>query len=282
MNLGKLRAQWSFLASQSGFQKAPVRVLLRLFIWRLRCSLGKPVNIYLPARNLSMSLPPEWHGTAKLLYIFRDEYEPDLKVLEKFLGDGKIMIDIGANQGIFSLVSARQVGEQGKVFAFEPAQVAFKVLETNLALNQASNVKAMRIALADKPGKLRLYHDVDPTRNSLAPTEPSQAYEEVEVRPLDSVVQDLGISRIDFIKIDVEGADELVCRGGAEVLKKYRPPVFFEHDLAATSQMGLKNGGISAFLASLDYEFYKYRDGDIFKLAEGDFPEGNILALPGK
>ena len=46
--------------------------------------------------------------------------------------------------------------------------------------------------------------------------------------------------------------------------------------------MGMKNGGISAFLASLDYEFYKYRDGEIFKLAEGDFPEGNILALPGK
>jgi FkbM family methyltransferase len=174
------------------------------------------------------------------------------------------------------------VGEQGKVFAFEPAQVAFKILETNLALNQASNVKAMRIALSDKPGKLRLYHDVDPTKNSLAPAEPSQDYEEVEVRLLDSVIQDLGISRIDFIKIDVEGADELVCRGGAEVLKKYRPPVFFEHDLAATSQMGLKNGGISAFLASLDYEFYKYRNGEIFKLAEGDFPEGNILALPGK
>jgi hypothetical protein len=137
----------------------------------------------------------------------------------------------------------------------------------------------MRIALADKPGKLRLYHELDPTRNSLAPSDTSRDYEEVEVRSLDSVVRDLDVSRIDFVKIDVEGADELVCRGGSEVLKKYRPPVLFEHDLAATSQMGLKDGGISAFLASLDYEFYKYRNGEIFKLMDGDFPEGNILAM---
>jgi FkbM family methyltransferase len=279
MSLGKIRVQWDFLASQPSFQKAPVRVLFRLLAWRWLCFRNKPKSIFLPTRQLSLFLPPEWRGIAKLLYMFRDDYDPDLNVLEKFLGAEKTMIDIGANHGMYSLVSARLVGNEGKVIAFEPTQATFKILEKNLALNHATNVKAMRIALADKPGTMRLYHEVDSTRNSLAPAVPSQDFEEVEVRTLDSVIRDAGLARIDFIKIDVEGADELVCRGGSAVLEKFRPPVFFEYNSLAASQMGLKTTGTPAFLASLGYDFYTFRDGKFFKLADGDFPECNILAL---
>jgi FkbM family methyltransferase len=279
MNLGNLRARWNFVVSHPAFQKHPIAVLCRVLIWRLHCSLNWPADIYMPQRDLSMSLPPEWRGPAKFFYTFRDDCEPDLELLGKFLGPGKTMIDIGANYGIFSLTAARLVGEEGEVIAFEPTQATFDIFKNNLALNRASNVKAMRIALGDKPGRLRLYHDIDSSRNSLAPANPSQDYEEVEVRTLDSVIKESDISRIDFIKIDVEGADELVCRSGSETLQKYRPPVFFENNRYAASQMGLKGGGTPAFLAGLGYEFYQYHNGEIIKLANGDLPDGNILAL---
>jgi FkbM family methyltransferase len=187
------------------------------------------------------------------------------------------MIDVGGSYGIFSVAAARLVGEQGTVVTFEPARATFEILERNIALNHSSQVKAMRMALADKPGKLRLYHDADPSRNSLAPEGTAQDFEEVDVRTLDSVVQDLGLSRIDFIKIDAEGADELVCRGAVETLKRFRPPIFFEDNRAAASQLGLQGVGTAAFLASLGYEFHVLRDGQIVK-TDGAVG-GNILAI---
>jgi len=135
----------------------------------------------------------------------------------------------------------------------------------------------MRMALSDKPGKLRLYHSADSSKNSLAQTGPSTDYEEVEVRTLDSVVQELGLSRVDFIKIDAEGADELVCRGATEVLKKFRPAVFFEQNGGAASQLGLQARGTAAFLASLGYEFCVCHDGEIIESA--DLAGANILAI---
>jgi FkbM family methyltransferase len=279
MNFGNLRDRWNFLVAHPAFRKHRIAVLGRVLFWRLHCSLKWPATIHMAERKLSMSLPPEWRGPAKFFYTFRDDCEPDLELLEKFLGSGKTMIDIGANYGIFSLTAARLVGEQGRVLAVEPTRATFGILEKNLALNHASNVKAMRIALGEKRGQLRLYHDVDSSRNSLAPANPSQDYEEVEVRTLDSVVKESEILRIDFIKIDVEGADELVCRGGSETFQRFRPPVLFENNRHAASQMGLKDGGTPAFLASLGYQFHQYRDGKIVKWVNGELPEGNILAL---
>jgi len=277
MSFDKLRGQWRYLASRPDFQKAPLRILARLFFWRLHCVLKKSAQIRIPKLDSSFFLPPNWHGPSKIIYVFRDQCEPEIEVLAKFLGPGKTMIDVGASYGIFTLASAHLVGSQGTVLAFEPAQATFRVLERNLAINHSPKVNAMRMALSDKPGKMRLYHDADPSRNSLAQAGASQDYEEVEVRTLDSVVQDLGLSRIDFIKIDAEGADELVCRGASEILKKYRPPIFFEENRGAVSHLGLERRGTAAFLASLGYDFHILHDGEIVK--SGNITAGNILAL---
>lgn len=279
MSFDKLQGQWAYLASQPGFQKAPMRVLLRLVRWRLLCLLKMPVTLRLPERQLTLFLPSEWHGTSKLLYIFRDAYEPDLAILNKFLSPGKVMIDVGANYGIFSLNASRLVGKTGKVVAFEPAEASYSVLQKNVTLNQATNVQALRLALAEKPGTLRLYHDPDPTRNSLAQADPSQKFEQVQVRTLDDVLAELGPGRVDLIKIDVEGADELVCRGAMATLRKYLPPVFFESNAAAASRMGLKENGISALMEELGYDLYRFDEGTLAKLHKGAIAEGNVLAL---
>lgn len=277
MIFDKLRGQWNYLRSCPGFQKEPVAVLFRLLVWRVRCTLKKSAQIRLPKLDLSVFLPPQWHGPPKVIYVFRDEYEPELNVLPKVLGPGKTMIDVGGSYGVFSVVASRLVGEQGTVVTFEPAQATFDILQRNLALNGVSKVKAMRMALADKLGKLRLYHNADSSKNSLAEAGSSTDFEEVEVRTLDSVVQDLGLARIDFIKIDAEGADELVCRGAAEVLKKFRPAVFFEQNAGAASKLGLKGHGTAEFLASLGYKFHVCHDGEIVESA--DLAGENILAV---
>ncbi len=279
MSFEKLRGQWVFLTSQPGFQAAPVRVLSRLLGWRALCWFKKAVTVKFPGQGLAYYLPPQWHGSSKLLYVFRDAFEPDLAVMNPYLGPGKVMVDVGANFGIFSLNASRLVGATGRVVAFEPAQATYSVFQKNLALNNAGNVKPMRLALADKPGSLKLYHDLDPTRNSLAPGDVRQDFEEVQVRTLDDVLAELGVPRADFVKIDVEGADELVCRGAQKTLRASFPPVFFETNSGAAVRMGLKRHGTSEFLQGLGYELHSFEDGKLTKLSPGAVPEGNLLAL---
>src|SRR5262252_8984864 len=131
-----LDGQWRYLKSQPGFRKAPMRVLSRLLRWRLITALGRTTVVRLPARELVLQLLPEWHGSAKLIFTFRDDFEPDLATLESFLPSGAVMVDVGANYGIYSLAASRLVGGSGSVFAFEPARSTFSLLERNIALNR--------------------------------------------------------------------------------------------------------------------------------------------------
>jgi FkbM family methyltransferase len=271
-------AQVRYLRSQPGFQNRPVQVLLRLTLWRMLCALHRPVSIRLPARDLLLYLPPDWHGTAKLLYVFRDDFEPDLAVLRNYLGAKATMVDVGANYGMFSLVASRLVGESGRVLAFEPANATFAVLKRNLESNDVRNVTPFRMALSDSAGTMRLYHDVDATRNSLAPTTRSQDFEEVQTGTLDEVLAKAHVHQVDFIKIDVEGADELVCRGAMNTLRVSLPVVLFEHNAPAADRMKLEARNTGKVLADLGYEFYL--PGPQLVRAEGrDLPEGNILAV---
>lgn len=278
MSSSRLLSQWAYLKSQPGFQKAPLHVLFRLLCWRLNCLLGWERTVSLRARRLKFHVPAEWHGAAKLIYVFRDDYETDLALLDRFLSSGQVMIDVGANYGVFSLVASRLVGNGGKVIAFEPARSTFSVFERNLALNGIRNVTALRVALSEAPGKLRLYHNIDATRNSLAPSPDAQDFEEVEVRTLDEVAKEHSIGRVGFLKIDVEGADELVCRGAIQTLRRSFPPVLFEHNRDSAARIGLKNNTGCA-LAGLGYHFYHFRGSNLCRIESTDLPEGNIVAL---
>ena len=97
-----------------------------------------------------MFLPPYWKGVAKLIYAFRDYYEPELTFLESLLSPGKVFVDAGANFGIYTAMASKTVGEAGRVISFEPSARAFPVLRHNIALNGFRNVQAFPMALGDQ------------------------------------------------------------------------------------------------------------------------------------
>lgn len=276
----KLSVQWNYLRTQPGFKKAPLRVLSRLVLWRALCLTRKPAYISLPALGVVMVLPPEWRGVAKLIFVFRDEYEPDLALLERFLTPGSVMVDVGASYGVYSLRASRLVGDSGRIIAFEPALKSFGVLEQNLALNRASNVVCVRMALSDRDGEAFLYHHPDPGRNSLARVDDQvKNYEVVLVRTLDSMLSELGVTKVNFIKVDAEGADELVLRGAQVTLTTFKPAVLFEYNPSASSAMDLEPHGTGKLLASLGYSFYQLRNEELHPVSLSDLNGGNVFAL---
>lgn len=225
-----LQNKLDYLKSQPEFQNNPFLVISRLLVWRAKTLLGISSMIELKKWTIRLYLPPKWRGVAKLIYVFRDSYEEELDNLPLYLSPGSVFVDVGANYGIYSLIAARIVGDSGRVIAFEPAKENFEILNKNILLNCMNNINLFPLALSDREGLMKLYYHPDPSRNSLIPEHSKlKNGEEVEVKQLDQVLQKIGVNVVDFIKIDVEGADLLVIKGAKETICKYRPVVQFEY-----------------------------------------------------
>lgn len=138
-------------------------------------------------------------------------------------------IDIGANCGQHSLFMSRRAD---RVIAFEPSAEAADRLAANLALNGISNVALFRIALGDRDHTAQLGSGIpgNSGSRSLTWTLDAEQNENVEVRHaadfLDS--PNVGLTRMDLIKLDVEGCEKAVLKGLAPLLKRDRPILLFE------------------------------------------------------
>ncbi len=279
--LRKLREMCQFLNTQEGFRRDPFLTLFRLAVWHWNCLWGKASTVRLRRWGVRMFLPGKWRGFGKFIFAFREHYEPELTYLEKVLSPGKTFIDAGANFGVYTLVAGKIVGETGRVLAFEPSVQSFPVLHHNVALNGLMNASAYRLALSEKSGKAWLYHGRDPVQNSLG-RDPSSSGEgeEVDTESLDNVLRKAGVEHVDVIKLDVEGAEEMILRGAMRTLTVDRPVVIFEVNEAAARGLGLSPQGARELLRSLDYQVFvlgQREDGHAQKPALTYF---NVVAAP--
>lgn len=280
--LRNLGSKWRFLKTQYGFQRAPLLTAVRLFSWGIHCLLPrKEILVNFRKWGIRMSLPASWRGLAKFIFVFRENYERELFELEKFLGPGKVFIDVGANLGIYAVLAGKLVGKRGRVIAFEPTAQSFAGLQKNLMLNRFANSIAFQVALSERSGKAWLYYGTDPVRNSLG-KDPAfeNGGEAVRTETLDDMLQRASVRRVDLIKIDAEGAEELVLRGAKQILTRMRPVVMYEVNPEASATLGLSVHGATRLLESLGYEFFvegqrgiSTREG----LARGYF---NVVAIP--
>src|SRR5688572_13721373 len=142
----------------------------------------------------------------------------------RHLKPGDVFVDVAANGGLFALVAARRVGHTGRVFAFEPAARELELLAHNVRVNDAGNVTIIRKAVGDRSGTARLGISADGAMSSLAKTDhPGQHivdWQTVEMVTLDEFCLDQGVERVDFLKVDVEGAERLVFAGARRTLQQ--------------------------------------------------------------
>lgn len=149
---------------------------------------------------------------------------------ELAVSNGDVVIDVGANIGVFSTRASERVGAAGKVISVEPIKDNIRLLKKNLKQNGCTNVQILKLALSNstKDGVMNVYQRhgsssfVSKSREKLLSTQL------VKVDTLDNVVSMLGLSRVDELKIDVEGAELDVLQGAVRTLSKHRPKVAIE------------------------------------------------------
>ena len=159
MGFARLTQRFSQLRRHPGYRHNPPVVLGRAAAWSLHCLLGIPARPEFRRWNYRLYLPAKWRGGGSTSpYLFREHYEPELMLLERFLKPGMVFVDGGANTGVFTFTAARLVGPTGRVLAFEPGAACFAALEASRALNQFEQVRLWKAALSDRSGTARLYH----------------------------------------------------------------------------------------------------------------------------
>ncbi|MFI5367349.1 MAG: FkbM family methyltransferase, partial [Candidatus Binatia bacterium] len=132
---------------------------------------------------------------------------------KQLLRPGMIVLDIGANIGYFTLVFARQVGPTGRVYAFEPEPDNFGLLQRNVARNGYANVTAVQAAVGQHAARQRLYKSADNLGDHrLGHGAAGRDWVEVPVVALDDFFAGSEL-RIDFIKMDIQGAELTALRG---------------------------------------------------------------------
>lgn len=158
----------------------------------------------------------------------------ELELLLSMLQPGMTFVDVGANVGLFSIPAARKVAD-GCIYALEPASWTFERLTKNIHLNQIANLKAMRLALGERSGMAVLHINARGRDGLNTLGEPTHGdskvigSEEVPLITLDDFLVQRGVARVDAMKIDVEGAELLVLKGGANLLSRADAPlILFE------------------------------------------------------
>jgi FkbM family methyltransferase len=209
--------------------------------------------------SVQLWLPARWKGAAKLIFTFRERYEPELVFLCNWLQPGMTVLDAGSLYGVYTVAAAMRVGELGRVIAMEPSREAYTVLTRNIASNNLTNVTPLRSALGLRSGRGLLYHHhCDPGQNSLARDDASTGVEEVDVVSLDELLSELDVQRLDVLKLDVEGAEFPAIKGGAESLRRFRPVIIAEIHWERSRSLGYDPRDFLECLLGHRYTVFQY------------------------
>jgi FkbM family methyltransferase len=272
------------LLDQPAFKAEPLSVLGRAGVWGAAVAMGRSPVFHLTHGGERLRVPPDFRYTSVTAFLLRDWVEPELRELDQLLSPGEVFIDVGANIGLYALKAARLVGPGGRVVALEPGQAACDQLVANLALNDFRCVEVVRKAASDNDGHAVLHHvelGNDPQAFSLIENlSAGDRGETVETVKLDTMVAAMGLTRIDLIKIDVEGAEPMVLAGARECLARFKPAVIFECN-AYLNAGGDSTAATRAWdlLAGLGYRFERLARGKFAPIDKPPTDFCNVLAV---
>ncbi|HVB79345.1 MAG TPA: FkbM family methyltransferase [Candidatus Binataceae bacterium] len=200
---------------------------------------------------------------------------------------GMIVVDAGANIGQYTLLAARCVGKMGMVHAFEPVPSVFERLSHHVSLNKLTNVTLNRAALwSEDMERISLGLDEAEAHNVSRYTILSDTGAvSAPAVCLDSYADRCGLTRLDFVKIDIEGAEPAAIAGAQKVLRKFAPLVLLEIVPARLLQVGVHAEELIATMRELGYHSWRL-DASAEMSGEFDNPDtvdiANVLFYPAE
>ena len=260
----------------------PFREIYRFLLTWLnpRTALVHGHRMYLdPNDTLRLSLWGEYEPFATQLFTDRIE-------------SGQTVLDVGANIGYYTLLSARLVGELGNVFAFEPDPDNFALLSRNVDENGYDNVHLENVAVSDSTGSVSLYKAGQNWGGHRIYTTSDQAGRvSVDSTTLDDFFAERP-NRVDLIKIDIEGAETRALQGMSRLLAKNRRiTLFTEFSPGALRDSGSSAEQYAGMLSQQGFTLFLLDESarelipaaveDIVRRTTGDSAPSNLCCVRG-
>lgn len=186
-----------------------------------------------------------------------DHYEPEVRTfLQHALRPNDTFIDCGANVGYFSVMAGALVGLGGTVVAIEANPRTFKLLERNLRANGFGT--PIHCALTSQTGEVELFMPQDwdvyssLRAEGLATGNPDHSFR-VRAQTLDDVISQLKLSRVDVVKIDIEGGELDVLRSAPKLLSDFRPLIITEYGSHTWAGFEVSHGDLKELAQRFKY-----------------------------
>ena len=202
---------------------------------------------------------PFWNGE-------RDE--EDVAFLKACLQPGDTVFDVGANVGMITIPLGCRLAAlgSGEMFAFEPIEANYERLTANIQLNGLKDiVRAFHVALGDAEGTLELSVETrrgSQTGNAIASkiVGEREGYTRISclLTQLDTLVENQGITKVDVMKVDIEGAEMLFLNGAVKCIETHRPMIFGEFNAGLMPNFGHSFLDVFAFFKARDYRGFGF------------------------
>lgn len=234
----------------------------RLYLTALRLIRHRPHSLRVRAkdgRELWANLTTGMHDSVFFLGSFE---KPETDIASAFIDKGSTCLDVGANFGWYTTLFSVLAGDGGSVHSFEPVPATFRELQRNCELLDTSpNVVLNNLALGDKEGSVsvHLFEGMSTGHASLSSQARRDAANfECRMITLDSYLEEKAVEHVDFVKVDIEGAEMMFLKGAGRLFRQKVPPVFLmEMALQQTSNFGYKPNDLIEFIGNAAlYDFY--------------------------
>lgn len=197
------------------------------------------------------------------------------RYLHNFLKPEMVFVDVGANQGEYTLFAAKRL-TTGRVFSFEPVDLFYKQLDINIKLNGFNNVSSFNFGLGQNVVSLPIYMAKETqmmAHEGLATIYQSEErgnyIQDIQIKVFDDMVEALLINRLDVVKIDVEGAELSVLTGMKNSIVKFKPYILLEMNAITFNTAGYELNTILEFFNKLNYTAFNInKDGKLSPIRE--------------
>jgi len=205
--------------------------------------------------------PSEW--IQQHVFLFGSYELRSIELIQSNLPTGGVFLDVGANIGCHTLIAAEKVGNTGVVHAFEAITSTCVALTKNVNLNDFSNVVINHCAVYEENTTLELFvanQDNMGMSSVFQRNEISSTTERVAAITLDSYVAQHKIERVDFLKMDIEGAEFSALKGMKNTLSTFHPKILLEISADVMTETKQDPQKILDFLFALNYQMYGVSD----------------------
>lgn len=175
------------------------------------------------------------------------------------INEGDTAIDFGSNLGYHTITLSAFVGNNGTVHSFEPQRIIFQQLNCNIFINGLDNVHTYNLAVGESESEVFIdspdFHNIYPMYTNIGNTSINNNKIGSLVRQIS--LDSLKLPRLDFIKLDVQGSELNILKGGKDTITKYKPYMFMEIEEKQLRLFNLTSNDLIEYTKNLGYSLYK-------------------------